>query len=510
MSVSSFIRRFSGQNQNLLLPTTSPLLSNSTSFVTAPSVQSARSASRMTSFTSDTNHQDSFLALAREEDHLQKSLQALIDAQSEGLLAGFARDPYQQGNDASFTGSRTPTTSTSVGPRGSSGQNAAPVTPVRQPVRRKIGLRGARRGISRAIDELAVVKTQEGQLLATALREKEQELAIAQGLAQKQAGLEARIRGIEENAEAPRQAQGRGLDKLRAEERVLAEEIREAETKLWTLQARHRKLRTEIDTLDNSIQAKLSSYRAALSLAETEAREFLKGNDGSGSIINGSGSTSHGGQNQSLWALPADRRTLGMADEQFREETEKLRRRAEGAETERKALEEGALVWREVVKEVSRVETMLRAEMVQDDAPPSPPPPQPFPSPHLSSHPSMSVSIPTPSSTTSTLKTPSSPLAPPSTNPKTSNPTLILQQMRTATAALETHLRRAERKGWALLVCTVGAELEALVLGEGVLRGAVGGGEGGQDGVEGEREEGADGEDEPGENLLVGGGDEDG
>lgn len=438
----------------------------------------------MTPRTLDLSHQDSFLALAREEDHLQQSLQTLIDAQSEGLLAGFS---HQQEHDTSSTGSRTPTTSVSVGRSTNNGQKTPPVTPVRQPAKRKVGLQGARRDISNAIDELAIVKTQEGHLLATALREKEQELAITKGLALKRTGLQERIQAVEEAAETPQQ--GRSRDELQAAERALADEISETETKLWNLQARHRHLRTEIATLDNSVQAKLSSYRAALALAETEAHDFLK-REGHGTAMasnrignsNSSSSSSSSGR-QGLWALPPDRRTLGMAEEQFRAETETLRQQAEGAEAERKALEEGALVWREVVQEVGRVETMLRDEMMlhhhQHASPPSlsPPPPPPRSS-------SASASIP--------------PL-PPTATPLRA----MLRQMRAATGAIETHLRRAEERGWSLLVCTIGAELEALREGgrvlEGVLGSDVGDGVGGGDEGRGGEED----EDGPGVELLV-------
>lgn len=229
MSVNSFLRSFSGQNKHPLLPITSTPLSNITSYTTARSFQSTYSVSEMITST-DSDQQDTFLALARESDHLQQSLQTLIDAQSEGLLAGFADTQSQQEHEATSSGSRTPTTSASIGYSSTNVQNSAPVTPVRQPAKRKIGLQGARQGISRTIDKLAVVKIQEGQLLATAVRDKEQEINTTKALAQKQIKLEEQIRRIdEEDIEAPRQGSGLGRgrkrDKLEAEERALAEEI---------------------------------------------------------------------------------------------------------------------------------------------------------------------------------------------------------------------------------------------------------------------------------------------
>ena len=56
--------------------------------------------------------------------------------------------------------------------------------------------------------------------------------------------------------------------------------------------------------------------------------------------------------------------------------------------------------------------------------------------------------------------------------------TRVLKNMETAKGELEKNVSLAEDKGWRLLVCCIGAELEALVEGMGVLRGAADAAEG--------------------------------
>lgn len=403
--------------------------------------------------TLSSKHQDSFLALSREEEHLRQNLQVLIDAQSDGLLSGLSQASGQDVEETMSTGSRTPTSKSNSVPRDypSSVNNVTSsriTIPIRQPTRQKIGLHGARRGITRAISDLARLKSQEENLLEEELAEKASELATVHTLGQKRAGLEGRVRSIEEDPNA----NGK-ISKMQREEKALDVEIKELETRLWGMKTRHRHLVEEIQGLENRVQSQLSSYKAALRLAERETREFLSRPPARMPALN----TQKEGRS-GIWALPPDRRTLEMADEQFRDEQQAVRERLDEAETERKALEEGVVSWEDVVRQVTNVETMLRAEMQR-----LPPGSSSSSRPRRERNASHDNNAASADAGDDGARSPEQGMH------------IILQELRRARSRLETHVSAAEARGWKLLVCCIGAELEALGEGYEVLSAALGG-----------------------------------
>ena len=356
---------------------------------------------------------DALLSLSRQESHIQSHLQTLLDAQSFGLLAGLGRA------DEGSVGSTTPpSSSAAIPPRSKS------VTPVRQPKSKTVGLRGARRGISRAIDDLAVLKGQQSEILEADLEERGKDLDVIDNFIRKNEGLQEAIQDIEGAPTTSR------IGSLRSEEQALSTEITELETKLYQMKARHRHILREISDLDNSIQSKLSSYRDSLTIAEKEARSFLSRPPAYVAGLNGN--------EKGFWALPTERRTLEMAGEDLRGRRDNLRTRWREAEGERVALEEGSKVWSEVCSMVGEVEQGLREEMRV-----------------------MHGSVRENGNTMVGMGR-------------------VLELMDRAKGDIEEKLSVAEKKNWRLLVCCIGAELEAIMEGEGVLRGALeeaGGGE---------------------------------
>ncbi|MCJ1225325.1 hypothetical protein MMC12_001974 [Toensbergia leucococca] len=356
------------------------------------------------------DRRDSFVALSRQEGHLQRNLQSLIDAQSDGLLAGLGR--ASDLDDTSSPGSRTPTSGSKTGGI----QKPQSNTPVRQPVARKIGLRGARRGISRAIRDLAVVKHREGKLLEAELEEREEASTAAEGLKSRREGLEGKIEGI--------RGEGASLKvkEYREEESVLDGEITELETRLWEMKARQRRLLAEIEGLDNSVQSKLSSYNEALILVEKQTKDFLARPP----IASPTYSNGEGG----FWELPVHRRTLEIASEQWLDEQQKLRSRSADIRNEKDALEDGLLVWDDVINTITVIENLLQEQIHQ--TPPS--------------------------------------------SPTGKGPLMrdILHHMNWAIPRLESKLHIAETRGWKLLVCCIGAELGAFVEGRDVLAATLG------------------------------------
>ena len=132
------------------------------------------------------------VALERKEKQLQRDLQALLDAQGEGLLAGLEG---RGRGDGSSEGSSTPTAAS---------MGASRVVPIRQPTRKRIGLRAARRGILTAIHEYATVKEDEKELLDAELRSKEEVLGQVDAWEKKRKGLDEKINAIESGDEGKR------------------------------------------------------------------------------------------------------------------------------------------------------------------------------------------------------------------------------------------------------------------------------------------------------------------
>ena len=383
-----------------------------TPYQTAPASPDPRYLSNMTSV--QIPHSDALIAISRQEAHLQSTLQHLLDAQSEGLLAGLTSGQPQDGT--SSTGSRTPTTAYSSpgGPR-----KPRSLVPVRQPAKKKIGLKGARRGIARAISDLASLKTEEGRILGGELLQRAEALSTVQRFETRIVGLKGHVDSIE-SEDTTRQ-----VEDLKGEERVLDHEIRELESKLWEMKAKHRHLLQEIKGLENSVQSKISSYQAALMLAEKESRQFLERPP-----IRGNMTTVATG----LWALPLERRTLQMVKEQYGEEQDELRKRFDDVETERGALEDGFGVWTEVIEEVNGVERLLREEMREMQAP-------------LVSDNGNGNAI--------------------------GGMRKILDHMLKARSRIASGLEVSEARDWKLLVCCIGAELEAMGEGQTVLQSAL-------------------------------------
>ena len=383
-----------------------------TPYQTAPASPDPRYPSKMTAI--QLPHSNALIAISRQEAHLQSTLQHFLDAQSDGLLAGLASGPPQ--DETSSTGSRTPTTTYSSpgGPR-----EPRSIIPVRQPPKKKVGLKGARRGIARAISDLASLKFEEGTILESELSERAQILSTVQQFEAKMVGLKGHINSIESEDTT------RKVEDLKGEERALGQEIQDLETRLWGKKAKHRQLLQEIEGLDNSVQSKLSSYRSALTLAEKESRTFLERPP-----IQSSMTTSTTG----LWSLPVERRTLQMVRDQYADEQDLLRKRFDDVETERSALADGAGVWNKVVNDVNGVERLLREEMREMQAP----------------------------------------LVRGNGNGNAiGGMRKILDHMSKVRSRIASKLEVSEARDWKLLVCCIGAELEAMNEGQTVLQRAL-------------------------------------
>lgn len=364
---------------------------------------------------------DPLLVLERRERALQAELQNLLDAQSAGLVQGFGGSSAQT-DASSDAGSSTPTTRSIDGRERSRDkrEGRGGVVPVRQPKKKPLSLRGARKGLLRDMGSLVEVKNEEGAIL-------EGEIARREKVLTRVAEWEMRIEGVrkqlssytgsgsEEESSAGTEEDSE-LAELKTEERAVDNEIREMEDRLAQMQARKRWLGERIKEGVNRREARLSSYRGALKEVEVEVKSFLARPPIQASVVMGG--------EDGFTSLPSNRRTLGLAKEWWNKEVSTLQTRREEVETEKQALEDGARIWAESINIVVEFEDELRRQMTSGGG----------------------------------------------------DPAMLREQIEKMGAVikeLEGTRALVESKGWNLLICAVGAELEAFKEGEAILRGAL-------------------------------------
>ncbi|KAK4096380.1 hypothetical protein N658DRAFT_554617 [Parathielavia hyrcaniae] len=410
--------------------------------------------------------------LQRREQTLQQDLQRLLDAQSAGLAANLdpttttaPTSPPTETSDRSAATTtphrQHPTTSNSYTQHHSLNTTttttgatfSGPLLPVRQPRPKPLSLRAARAGLARSITLLADLKAEENAQVTAALSARSRTLSrLGQWTAQRD-DIAGRLRAFEEEGEG--RALGRELRELEAEREEVRREIAALEERLSGLRRRGKWLDGRVGEVRSRREAGLSGFRGALREVEGMiggllARPGVRPLDGeffAAGLEEGDG----GGVGESpggveFLRLRPERRTVEMAREWWEREVAILERRKREVEKERAALLEGAEVWKGAVKLVSEFEAGLRREMRGDwdddvegkrnkgkaeEGDASPPPP---------SEQAMYAQ---------------------------------LDKMRAVMAGLDELLSVAEEHGWNLLICAIGAELEAFRQAKGMLREAL-------------------------------------
>jgi hypothetical protein len=359
-------------------------------------------------------HEDPFLQVDRAAKALQRTIQAYLDAQSDGLNANLTGGG---GEDMSSVGSPTPTPSVASPSRSAS----MPKTiPIRQPAPKKISLRGARRGLGKAMDEFAQLRSEELAVISSELSTRQLALKKSKRYQDKRASLLSNIQSIQTTSLET------SAHTLRKEADVVNREIQEVESRLFELRSRYRQLITQADQLDNSLDSKLSSYRSSLALVEKDMKQFLRQPPVSHSlpIFDNLNPSQRG-----IYALKPERRTLEMAEEQWTAEQELLSHRKADVESEREALQEGVSIWQAATARIAEFEKSLRRALRG------------------------------PKDLTD------------STTPDIEHEAL-LTQLNTLISSLQADLATAESNTWNLLICCLGAEIEALEQGRVLLGGA--------------------------------------
>ncbi|OJK03905.1 hypothetical protein ASPACDRAFT_112043 [Aspergillus aculeatus ATCC 16872] len=353
-----------------------------------------------------TYQQDTLVYIDRQAKQIELNLQSFIDAQSEGLLAGLVGP--QSNATPSTSGSHTPTSAL--------GSVQGPSTvPVRQPPPEKIGLRAAREGIFKSIYDLLKLREEEHELLISQVDERHDALQDIDEFNTKRAGLKAAISTIQDDKE------GQRTKDLRDESRKLEEDIHEMETRLSQMKARHQDVIRELSQMENSVDSKLSSYKASLTLLESDVQRYLQNPPVRPLSAKSSDAT--------FYTLNPKRRTLDHAHEHWTKEQADLRSREKEVKAEIEALEAGGGVWKQVVGEVTGYEKRLKAIMRRF------------------------------------IQNQSQLLDPEGTSQTPSEEDIawtVLEDLRHTSERVEDHLELAESKNWKLLVCCISAELQAL------------------------------------------------
>ncbi|KAH8839415.1 hypothetical protein MCOR27_009497 [Pyricularia oryzae] len=379
----------------------------------------------------------------RRERALQRDAQRLLDLQASGLSAGLGHPSgSDHGAHHPSSGSSSPAASRGRGGGAASqsrlsildpptqANDHGQVMPVRQPRSKPVGLRGARAGLGRTLTLLADLRAEEDACLASALGQRKSALVKVRKMNTRREGLLDELRALESDDEEPL---ARELRDLQVEHGSVCREIDELEEKLAVLKSRQRRMEEDMSTLVNRREAGLSGYRGALrevdaKLADVLSRPPVKSLDVSVFKESARGVSPSGLE---FLSLNPERRTASMAMEWWDKEVLILERRKKAVDKERVALEEGAEVWAAATKLITAFESELRGSI-------------------------------TAGGDESDQKT-----------SQEENLRMQLAKMQTVINGLEDHLQYVEQKGWNLLICAIGAELEAFREAYLVLRSAM-------------------------------------
>lgn len=233
------------------------------------------------------------------------------------------------------------------------------VTPKRQPKQKPLTLKGTRRAIGDSMRELATLKEEELKL--TVAEQKHRQVALDQVLSMetKTEAVQDELRLLKERVEGD---QSRAL---RAEVGTIDEEIHELENRLMELKTRRRHLLDQATQIESAAASEISSYEGTLRSIEKQKQKFLR----SPPVSHGLGPrsfSSHEGQD--MYALRPERRTLELAKEQWDHELKTLESHKAMVERDYEALNEGAVIWVDTVGRIDRFERTLRQKMKENDA----------------------------------------------------------------------------------------------------------------------------------------------
>ena len=328
-----------------------------------------------------------------------------LDAQADGLMEGITGDIDVEDGLKSHD----------------SFSQAGNVVPSRQPSSQSIALNEARQGITSTMIELAKVKHQECDSLTKDLEAVESHLGQIKAWRLRQLQLEEQLDSLK--AFPPRS----DADALRDERQSLQQRIDAMMATVNGLKSQQRTIDARLSQLENAAESKSSSYRTSLSILNSEVDKFLRDPPEFSLMVES--------EVEPLLDLPKSRRTLGLAEEYLKALQTTETRHIDDARREELALENGARTWSEAVGEVAGFEAQLKKEI---------------------GNLGQRVRSGNPGAASDALN-------------EEGNMRKILAIMHEVLERLETAFQEADSNGWTLLVCSIGAELEAFRQGHEIL-----------------------------------------
>ncbi|KAI9654154.1 MAG: hypothetical protein M1831_005508 [Alyxoria varia] len=351
-------------------------------------------------------------SVRRTEQALQRHVQIFLDAQADALLVEASDSPeFNAKNAESLRMSNA-------------GPLDARATGKWQAQKGLPSLSEARHGIFKTMKQLARLKEEEEVYLQQQSEEVVVQTYRIEQWEEKQKGLDAEIESMEQDHD------GAQVKSLMEELDTLQNEINATEATLSELRSQQRTAHLKLSRLRNSVESKSSSFKASRSMLDSEIQRFLASRP-----MEVFQPTE---EERAYLSLPQSRRTLEMAKDYFMSVKERSSQSQEAAKLEREALRDGATRWKTAVNEVIEFEDRLKQEMKRQTSERSP------------------GDIEENSDVWQAPKEPGF--------------GALRRDMESISKKLESELTHAQEKGWGLLICCLGAELEAFKQGSELLQ----------------------------------------
>ena len=363
---------------------------------------------------------DTLQAIERQTRHLQKEIQTLLDAQSVGLLAGLGREVEL---DNGMERAARPAHSSDMIAEETTTSSSK--TARKQPSKRRPSLSTSRNRIGSCLTRLGELKQEESAALEVQYQSLSSFLLNAVTLVQKKVKIEQSIEAIDAQTEGSE-------ERLVDEEKSLTVEIASLETQLEEANTRLKHVRQQNRDHSNRRNARLSSWQGALEGVDQKIKREVLDGRGLENVISGMRRmTGNKGKDVDIWNVPRERRTAELMGEDVARRMNTMAENRETAEYESKACQEGAGMWKSAIMRIDDVERNL-AEEIESLTPND-----------LLDHGEVKNS---------------------------DGMVRIVDGMTKAIEFLEHELDTAERRGWNVLVCAMGAEVEALKQGKDLLQ----------------------------------------
>lgn len=272
---------------------------------------------------------------------------------------------------------------------------------------KKVSLSAARHGISRNINAMAVLKREEEKLLCEQLQSRENAITALNKHAKRTTELTADITSI--NSGSGHKA----LSDLNKEVLSTEATIRDLELQLQEKKAHRERLLSLVGKEEKAAQARLATKKASLRDEQQSLERYIHSSPIQPLAIISSCPPP-------FYVLNPSERTLEIAEEQWSTEHSKLSHLLQRTRAEIAALDEGAILWQQSLQLILGFEKRLSEELRLENKDP--------------------VEYYSPTNSDRRNK--------------------ILEELNSSTTKLAHFYRVAETRGWKLLVCCIGTEVE--------------------------------------------------